>query len=111
MTAGRLAVRSSIDTAGPSGSWSSRKSATGKANQWLRNSSPSTGWAMYLTPQPPRASSTGSSSAPASVRWNSAVATGGAASSRRTKPAAFSWSRRSASRLVAMPGRPFFRSV
>ena len=43
MTAGRLAVRSSIDTAGPSGSWSLRKSETGKANQWLRNSSPSSG--------------------------------------------------------------------
>ncbi len=111
MTAGRPPVRSSIEMAGPSGSPSRRKRETGKANQWLRNSSPSSGWAMYLIPQTPRASSTGWSSAPASVRWNSVVATGGAASSRRTRPAASSSRRRSESRLVAMPGSPFFRSV
>jgi hypothetical protein len=34
---------------------------------------------MYLTPHRPMASSTGSSPAPASVRWNSVVATGGGA--------------------------------
>src|SRR6266581_99786 len=111
MTAGRPTVRSSIESAGPSGSPSRRNSETGNANQWLRNSSPSSGWAMYLIPQPPRASSTGWSWAPASVSWNSVVATGGAASSRRTRPADSRSCRRSASRLVAMPGRPFLRSV
>jgi len=91
-------------SAGPPGSESCRNSPIGKANQWLRNSSSSAGSAMYLIPQPPSASSTGLSSAPASVRWNSVAATGGGASSRRIRPAASSWPMRSASRLVAMPG-------
>jgi hypothetical protein len=111
MTAGRSVVRSSIDAGGPLGSLSCRKSETGKANQWLRNSSPSFGWAMYRTPQLARAMSAGSSSRPASVRWKSVVAMGGAASSRRIRPADSRSRRRFESRLVAMPGSPFFRSV
>ena len=96
ITAGRSAVRSSMVTGGPAGSRSCRKNEAGKANQWLRNSSPTFGWAMYRTPQPPRASAPGSRSRPASVRWKSAVATGGGASSRRIRPARSSSRRRSA---------------
>lgn len=69
-----------------------------------RNSSPSAGSIMYLTPHPPRASRSGSSSAPASVRWNRVVATGGGASSRLIRPADSSSRMRSESRLAAIPG-------
>jgi hypothetical protein len=66
---------------------------------------------MYLIPHRPMASRTGCSSAPVSVRWNRVVATGGGASSRRIRPADSSSRIRSESRLVAIPGSPFFRSV
>ena len=78
---GVLAVRSSIDRGGPSGSLS-RNDQIEKAIQWGRNSSSSGGSPMYLSPHRKKASRTGSSSAPVSVRWNSVVAMGGGASSR-----------------------------
>ena len=96
---------------GASGFRSVSISSIAHASQWLRARRRGVLLGHQRHAPAPRASSTGCSSSPRGVSLNRVVAIGGGASRATTSPRCSSSRRRSASRLVAIPGRPLRRSV